>query len=248
MKKRLYNSEEDYEKIRKMLIDNYSTKGYSRYYTIGDMDFCRYVGESDPEIMNSAMLWFDSNNELAGFAWPDDEHLDIITHYKHRQLEIEIIQWAENLMKDNNPGGEQSQTVYSYKTDSDRNSILNDLGYSPSGEKEENRYLGFRNITKLSEKYKKENWYTIRLINPETDLKRRVELNLVAMDEDVEEQNYFNLYKAPSYKRELDFVAVDNSTKNVIAFLTVWYDQGNKTAIYEPFGCDKKFRRKGIMK
>jgi hypothetical protein len=56
---------------------------------------------------------------------------------------------------------------------------------------------------------------------------------------------YFNVQRAPLYRRDLDLVA-RVSIGDIAAFVTVWWDEGAKTGTFEPVGTHATYESAGF--
>src|SRR5207249_1147483 len=91
MQSRAYAGEDDYARMRRLLVDIYMAGGAPVYCTIGDLDMWRFTND-DPAAVALARLWFDGD-ELIGFVWPGDDQVDMMVHPRHRAIEDEMLAW-----------------------------------------------------------------------------------------------------------------------------------------------------------
>ena len=87
-------SEEDFEARRRFLVAIRPRVGTRVYATVGELDWWRRTDE-DPQAIRRARVWVDDQGEPVGFAWPGDDQVDLVVHADHRQLDDEMLSWAE---------------------------------------------------------------------------------------------------------------------------------------------------------
>ena len=86
--------EEDYEALRRFVVEIQPRVGTQVYATVGDLDWRRSTDE-DPQSIRQSRAWVNDHGEPVGFAWPGDDQVDVVVHPGHRQLDDEMLSWAE---------------------------------------------------------------------------------------------------------------------------------------------------------
>jgi mycothiol synthase len=238
--------ENDYGAIRTMISKNYSVQGSSMYASVGGLDFCRFILDDEPSGIFTSSLWKNDLNEVIGFAWPEEERIDIISLFKNKNIEDEILEWAENSRKLQRPhdAEEWSLTVPCNTNDIGRQEILTKRGYIKT-----DSFCCLMSRSLINNPIPELNMpegYSLHTVTSEKDIKQRAKLNSISAGE-IKIDKYYNMMKSPTYNNSLDLI-VKNSDDDIIAFCTAWYDEKSEMGLLEPLGCCLAHRRKGIMK
>ncbi|HEX5165437.1 MAG TPA: hypothetical protein VFV93_08590, partial [Thermomicrobiales bacterium] len=128
---RQLRDEDDYQALRAMLQRLHTAGGQPDYCTIGDLDWWRYTHE-DPEAIRQARLWLDDRGMVVGFAWPSGDHLDHVVDPDQRDLEAEMLTWAETQIRAS--GQHTSMTAFANDGDTGRQAQLQALGFERADE------------------------------------------------------------------------------------------------------------------
>ena len=243
LKSRALQDEDDYLRIHDLIIENYKTSPLRLYPSIGDIDYWRYAYEKNPECIESIHLWEKNNGKLVGFAWPGGEHTDIVSSVSNRNVENEMLAWAEELRL-----SQQIDTsrAFFHKTgafdcDHARETIMQKRGYRKTSTF---AYYGRCSLDSLTPEPCLSQRYTIRSIQGLKEVEERASLNHIAGNSVTKEQYLRLMREAPTYIQDLDLVCVTDCGQ-IVAFCTVWFDQVNGVGVFEPYGCHPEHRRRG---
>ncbi len=212
--------------MRSLLREAYAVAGPAVQMTVGDLDYWRYQ-EADPDgVMESCALWVDDAGEAVGFAWPgvaDGEHvIDLFAHPHHRDLYEPMYAWSEAWHLERWP----SATVLTNGREDDAqvDAVLRQRGYERTG--------AFHS------------WYRVRPLDGPVDppvLADGYTIRSGGRDDEL----YVSMHPAPTYRRELHFVAVAPDG-TAAAWCVVWHDEANRIGLFEPVGCAEAHRRRGL--
>jgi len=238
---RAYASEEDYARMRRLLVDIYATGGAPVYCTIGDLDMWRFT-DDDPAAVALARLWFDGD-ELIGFTWPGDDQVDMMVHPRHRAIEEQMLAWAEQRSRAAGPSDGARLRAWSFARDEVRNMLLQQRGYQRT-----DTFLSYRSFDldqPLAEP-RVPPGYVLRNVQGEADLDQRVAVHRDAFAPSrMTVAKHQAVMRAPTYRPELDLVvAAPDGT--FAAFSIVWFDEANRLGVFEPVGCHSAHRRRGL--
>jgi mycothiol synthase len=150
------------------------------------------------------------------------------------------------------PGGEAGRKIFILANEHDhlRNEILVRRGYVRDA------WVEFQRRRPLSMPIPEApvaQGYTIRSLGDASELPARslVSWKTFHPDEPIEKHGdwswYYNVQRAPFYRRDLDLVAVAPDGE-FAAFCTVWFDDVNRTGAFEPVGTAPAHQRRGLGK
>lgn len=230
--------ENDYRALLACLQSNFNESGTAPYLSPGDLEFWRYTATETPDEIRTARLWFDETGGVAGFLWPCESTFDHLVHYRHRGLEREILELGEKHMVS---GGQA--TVSCMESDSERHEFLKGRGYAKS-----DRFSSFliRDLRERIPEPDPPEGYSVRNVTPK-DVPEKVEILKRVQPHAYTTAHYTRMLQAPTYREELDLVAVTDRGE-FVASLNVWLDSTGKKGVFEPFGCHPDHRRKGIAR
>jgi len=241
---RPYRDYTDLEKMRRFIIRARTRHGHmGGYFHVGDLLWQMFsFGWFRPK--QDIRLWLDSPDHLLGFAWYYTKRhaVELQVFPRHEAIERDMLAWAESHWQNTNGNGRKRLLTSALETDSDRISLLTELGYV----QEENHYVhwlrllnGTIPIPKLPD------GFTIRHIEPE-DVPNRVAVHRAAFHpSQLTNEIYEGLLQAPGYVPELDLV-VEGPDGRFVAFCICWLDPVNRTGEFEPMGTHPDFWRKGL--
>jgi mycothiol synthase len=240
---RPYGNEDDYTLIRALLVAMYAIGGPPVGCSVGDLDWWRYTDE-DPCAMAGVRLWF-AGDDLAGFAWPGGDQVDVIVHPRHHALADELLAWAEQRRRDERAdgGGPVTFTAWAFDGDRERVAILERRGYARG-----DRFYHYRlrGVGGPPPPLVLPPGYTLRHVQGDEDIERRV-----AVHRDAFAPSRYTAAKqravmrAPTYRPELDLVVVAPDGA-FAAFAIVWFDAANRLGVFEPVGVHSAHRRRGL--
>jgi mycothiol synthase len=242
---RQYQDEQDYARMRRLLTEIFRLGGAPVYCTLGDLDWWRGL-EDDPNAVAKARLWLDSNENVVGFAWPAKEQVDILSHPGYREVEGDMLAWAEEQRRatlNGDTGDAATLTMWAYTQDGGRNALAQKRGYEWSRE-----YFSFQyaHLNRVATEPHVPEGYTLRHVEGEADLEQRVAVHRDAFAPSrMTVDKYRRVTQFPTYRPQLDVVAVAPDG-TFAAFCIAWYDEANKIAMFEPVGCHSGHRRRGL--
>lgn len=190
-------------------------------------------------------LWLDEGDNVIGFAWPADEQVDLIVHPHVREIEDEMLEWAEQQRREAHPdlAAPPHLIAWAYESDVARNDLLQRRGYSRT---DDFLYNLNRGLDEPIPEPQLPPLYTMRHIWAEADLAERVAVHRDAFaPSPMTATKHRRVMQAPTYLPELDLVviAVDGT---FAAFCIVWLDAVNQIGLFEPLGCHSSHRRRGL--
>jgi mycothiol synthase len=243
---RLFASESDYTLVRSMLVEIGADRDHDHYCTIGDLDWWRAT-DSDPDAIRRMRLWFDASRVVA-FAWPaDDPSAEIVAHPDYNGSLPEILEWAEANALTGNDSDSVTFETWSNRDDTVRNKALRSRGYEQGGPAYRNYAIA---IARDPASPSLPAGYTIADLRgaTEDDIQRRVDAHRAAFaPSKMTTAKHKRAMASPTYRPEGDLVvvAVDGS---FAAFTIVWFDEANKTGLFEPVGTHPDHQRRGLGK
>lgn len=257
---RLYQTEEDYWRMRAFLRAVFVENGYTdRSWHVARLDYARWhtcLNCAQVNMEDVVILWEDGG-ELAGFILPDggrgEAHLNIAPARRSSALEEEMIAMAEERLYLPEDGGTRCLTVWAHAGDTLRQNILARRGYARSDGPEHNWQ---RDLRQPVEVVPGPAGYTVRSLGDGLELLERCFASglgfhngdiRVAVENRDDVSWYRNIQTAPLYRRDLDIVAVapDGS---IAAFCTAWLDDVTRSAIFEPVATVPAHQRRGLGK
>jgi len=191
----------------------------------------------------SVGLWQASNGRLLGAVHPEDVSTACLqVHRDHRQLESEMLDWAEANLARSRDDGTRRLGVFAWDFDDQRRELLSARGYQQleSGDvMREKPYAGEETAPRMPDGYR---LHRIRPGNPE-DCERYAALLNAAFRRvfhSAAEIATFTL-NSPSFDPQLELVAVapDGS---FAALAGLFYDADNSFGLFEPV-CATPLRR-----
>jgi len=118
------------------------------------------------------------------------------------------------------------------------------------------KFMEFRreaDLSKVSVEYSLPEGFIIRSLGEADELPARSWASWRAFHPDESNEKYegwewyFNIQRCPLYKRDLDLVCIAPDGK-IASFCTIWYDDYNRTGLFEPVGTNPDYWRKGLAK
>ncbi len=243
---RAYRDEADYALLRRFLVRLFADDGFPVQCTIGDLDWWRCQSDDPDQEIATAHLWFTSAGDLAGFAWPADDEVDIFAQAAHKELEDTMIAWAEERrLRQQTGGAAVTFQVQTFDSDTARQAILKRRGYAYDGS---NIVYRQRSIDAPPPPTPLPAGYTIRLMDGERDMAQRIAAHRDAFaPSKMTEARYRYAMASPTYRADLDLVVAD-ANDDVAAFTTIWLDDNNRLGVFEPVGCHADHRRRGLAR
>ena len=241
---RLFAGEDDYQGLRYLLTDIYTRQGPYVSCTLGEMDWWRFT-EHDQNAMSSMRLWL-VGGEIRGAAWPHADSVDIFVHPDNRNLEDQMLEWAEIATRDSLPHDEGVQfSAMGYVRDDFRIALLTSRGYRRT---ERFFYCRVKSLSTPTPPMKLPRKFSFKHVSGEQDLQKRVDIHREAFaPSSMTVERYRRVTQAPSYRPELDLVIVAPDGTFIAQCLS-WYDPVNRVGSIQPIGVHPAYRRKGFGK
>ena len=262
---RLYNSDEDYWRIREFLRSVMSANNRR--------DLCWHVTRWDylfwsikPEherikVEESVFLWETENGQIAAVLHPEDRgcvFLDIHPDFRTIELEDEMIATAEKHLTSNTFDRDRKPRLWVWVDSQDKmtQKILTQRGFHRIEREGLKEYKHCRSLGTSLPDVPATPGYTIRALGDGLELLERCyamglgfskdNINAAREKRDHPEW-YHSLQTAPLYRRDLDLIAVA-SDGSIAAFCTIWFDDVTRTACFEPLATIPAHRRHGLAR
>lgn len=224
-----------------MLQRVYAMDGPPDYCTVGDLDWWRFA-QGDPSAIRRARIWRDDTGDVVGFAWPSDDRLDHVSLPEHRELEPEMVRWAEAQIRAS--GEHASMTAFAFDGHECRQEQLRSLGFEPAGASI--RYW-HRTLDEVQD-VQAPGEYVIRHLAGDEEVDARVAAHVDAFTRSkMTVAKHRAVMKSSTYRRDLDIVAV-TSDGTIAAYCIVWLDDVNAHGVFEPVGCRTAHQRRGLSR
>lgn len=201
-----------------------------------------------------ATLW-ESDGELVAFILPDGErgeaHFNVDPTQRTPELEEEMLDVAEAQLAAVREDGTRKLFVWSPAIYTERQELLARRGYTKDDWPE---YQWRRPLAAPIPDAPLAPGYTIRALGDGLELLERCYASglgfhegdiRVAVDNRDDPTWYRNIQNAPSYRRDLDLVAVAPDGA-IAAFCTVWFDDVTRSAYFEPVATVPAHQRRGL--
>jgi GNAT superfamily N-acetyltransferase len=232
-------TDDDWWRVRHLLIDTYPITPVDFNWEIRRWDGCRNYEESDDEFQqhkHDICLWETESGRLVGAAHPEDRgtlHLQLHPDYRH--LEDEMIAWGEEHLAVPTEDGQQRRLdIFVFEYDAPRQRVLAERGY------EKTAWGGVTRRLRVG------NWplpapviadgYTLRTTTPCLEDGQRIADVLNAAFHRTRHTGAETLHymtTSPSFRHDLDLVAVapDGSFASYVGMA---YEPTNRYGLFEP--------------
>ncbi len=241
---RVYDSETDYDAIRRLLVEILARSGPPVYATIGNLDWWR-VAEDDPRAIYQSHLWFDGDR-LVAFAWPIEGQVDIVVHPDYPELHDIALAWSEAHFDATGVEGIVAPWVaWAFTGDAARIAALNSRGYRRT---ERGLVLYTRPVPDPAPHPVLPAGYTLRPVDSadEAEIEKRVAVQRAAFESTwMTAERHARVRNSPTYRPELDIVAVAPNGE-LAAFALLWLDEANRLGVFEPLGVAATYQRMGL--
>lgn len=250
---RPFRDDDDFWRIRRLLIDTYPVTGLDWNWDIRRWDGSRFYHRDpslDPSWQQTIRLWETRDGQLAGAAIPDGAGLFYLQMHPDFRPEIEedMLAWAEESLAAPVPGSDcRSITTEVYEYDAPRCCLLEKRGYEkrPEGGVVRRLYFGSRPLPSKPMAV----GYRLRSIHAADldDCQRLAVLLNAAFNRTFHNAlEFFNFARlAPSYCEDLHLVA-EAPDGSFAAHVAVIYDETNRAGLYEPVCTHPAHRRKNL--
>lgn len=250
---RPYRDESDFWRIRGFLREVLIANNLLEYsWHLARLDYWRWHVTNcggPPPGSETVFIWETPAGGIAAVLNPEgngEAFIQIHPEYRSEELEEEIISTAEEkyLM-----GNAEKLRFMVFAEDSLRKKILFSRGYRRESWNEQYRTMKLEAEIEVP---KTPDGYHIRHQRPE-DVPSRIWASWRAFhpnapDDQFKADNWYgNIEKIPTYRRDLDLVAVSENGE-VVAFCTIWYDDVTRTGYMEPVGRKPEIRVKHLMR
>lgn len=240
---RPYRDEDDFRRLRDMIVQTYAASVPPLNCHVGDLDW--WVFPNGRERLADARVWNDASDELAGLAWPNGGEVDLFVHPGFRRIEEEMIAWAEGVRASARPADADKWQFCALATGGDRvrEEILTRRGYGKAA------YVLRYRVRRLDEPIpagELPEGYWIRGYRGEEELAERAAVHREAFDPSkYTAEKHRRLLEAPTYRMDQDLVVVAPDG-TLAAFCIVWHDEANRVGVFEPLGTRPLHRRRGL--
>ena len=253
---RPFQSEDDFWKIRNLLIETYLSTPPGLNWEVRRWDGQRYhndVLDQFDDWQKTVRLWETAGGDLVGAVHLEGRKgaafLELHPNYRHR-IETEMIAWAEENLTELVPESDQRQLhIDVLEYDIPRRLLLEQRGYEKQPWGGVLRRLRFGQ--KPLDKAEIAAGYTLRCTRADdlADAQRVADLLNAAFNRDFhtgqEVQNFWQ--NAPCYRNELDLVA-EAPDGTFGAYVGIALEDTDHYAIVEPVCTHPDHRRKGLAR
>jgi GNAT superfamily N-acetyltransferase len=259
-KMRKYQFEDDFWSMRDFLRQVFFLNNlHERSWHVARLDYARWhtcLNCANVSLEQVAYLW-ECDGQLIAFLMPDggpgeaffNVHPDLCTP----ELEAEMLDVAEANLTAVKEDGSRQLVVWCSEFNTLRQELLTRRGYTRQGEAE---HQWRRLLDKPIPDVPLAAGYTIRSLGDGLELLERCYASglgfhqgdiKVAVENRDDPTWYRNIQTAPTYRRDLDLVAVAPDGA-IAAFCTIWFDDVTRTGVFEPVATVPSHQRKGLGK
>ncbi|MCJ7434649.1 MAG: GNAT family N-acetyltransferase [Anaerolineales bacterium] len=249
---RPYRNEYDYHKIREFFTQTLLLNGRKQVnWHLVRWDYWRWHVNANIfhlKLEDAIHLWETEDGALVAILNPDspgEAFFQIHPRHYTKCLVSEMLDVAEENLSVN-----RSLQIWAHEQDELLQQALIQRGYKKQTTTEHQRWQTLdHEIPNLS----LPKGYKLDIIHADSDLPARSWASWRAFHPDEQDDKYqgwewyFNVQRAPLYRRDLDLVAIA-PTGEVASFTTVWWDESTKTGIFEPVGTVPEHQHKGLAK
>lgn len=245
LERRHYRDEQDYEAIRRLLVEIVRLDGLPTYCTLGELDWWRWAARN-PIDLTTCRLWF-AGDALAAAVWPDADEFSIFVHPAHRDLLGEAIDWAvrNGSAGTTSDGPVRTLAAWSFAADVARNNALAARGFAAGDPVYHDRVK--RSLDAVPPPVLPVGYRIADLCGAGAEtIERRVAVHRAAFaPSQMTVDKHRAVMTGPSYRPDLDLVIVapDGS---FAAFVIVWFDKVNRLGAFEPVGTHPDHQRHGL--
>jgi GNAT superfamily N-acetyltransferase len=258
VRSRDYRGEEDYQRIRSLLMECYAISGTLHCWGVERLDWWRYNIRAEDEMSGSrgwekdVHLWETGEGNLVGVVHPEgsiplpadwaDVFLEIHPHY--RELEGEMWAWAEEHHAASKPDGAMvwrlETNVYDY--DTQRAELLDRRGWQNLGHHMNKRRCSLAREIPAMELPP---GYAIRTVG-EYEMEAWAAVIGAAFGSELDTAERCRVWlRAPTRHFDLVAVAPDGA---FASFCIAWFDEQNRIGMFEPVGTHPAHRQRGLGK
>ncbi len=245
---RAYGGDGDLPRLARVLLEITGACPPHTSWHIGSLYWSMYFGmQFDPR--RDVRLWDDEAGALQGFAWFEEPNtVSLHVRPRHRGsglLETPMLQWAaEHAREFEQPADAKLWTIV-VPTDREAIDYLIEHGF------ERGTDYGTDMLRELDgpipEPRVPAGW-TVRPVGDEAEWADRAKLHREVWNPSKHTlEAYRRLRTAPSYRPDLDIVAVAPDG-TLASYCIIWHDPGNQIGQLEPVGTHPDFRRQGLSR
>ena len=257
---RPYQTEDDFWRMREFLRQVLLLNDYREIsWAVARLDYARWhtlMNCAKVRLEDVAFLW-EADGQLIAFMMPDggpgEAHLCVHPGLRTLALEEEMLDVAEQRLPKVKPDGARRLFVWADAHDTLRQELLTRRGYTKDDWPEHQHR---RRLDAPIPDVPLAPGYTIRPLGDGLELLERCYASGLGFHEGdikvaVENRDdptwYRNIQTAPSYRRDLDLVAVAPDGA-IAAFCTIWFDDVTRSAYFEPVATVPAHQRRGLGK
>ena len=248
---RKYRADPDFQRVRGFLIDTYGITRQPFNWTLERWDYCRYfvnnLWDRDTQQWEDLVRVWESDGQIIGVACYEGRLGEVYpqVHPNHRDLEAEMMAWAEEHLTVEREDGTHRLSVRAYDYDTFRQTMLQKRGYHRVDHLE-HRYR--RSLEAPLPEPAVPKGYTVRSLREDDELSERcLALGRAFRSKPADLEVYRSLQSAPGYRLDLDIV-IEAPDASFAAFALTWYDEVNGIGAFEPVGTDPDHQGKGLGK
>jgi GNAT superfamily N-acetyltransferase len=254
---RPYQEEEDAWRIRAFLREvSWLNNRHDRSWNVVRFDYWRWHVNENIEhhrLEEVIFLWETVDGQLAAVLNPEgkgEAFLQVHPGFRTPQLEGEMLEIAEQRLAVPGAAGRRQLRVWANEDDTLRQQLLQRRGYTRGDWPE---YQRRRPLSMPIPEVRVAPGYTVRALGDVEELPARSLVSWQAFHPDEPDERYEgwtwypNVQRAPLYRRDLDLVAVAPGGE-FASFCTVWFDDVNRTGVFEPVGTAPAHQRRGLGK
>ena len=253
---RLYTND-DYWTIREFLRAVFGRNQFRPHsWDVVRWDYWRWHGNENIEhfkLDEVIFIWENADGKIAAVLNPEghgEAFFQVHPDFRSPQLEAEMLEVAETHLAQLDAQGCHRLHVWANADDELRQTLLSARGYTRGKSPE---YQRRRMVSREIPDAPIAPGYTLRALGEVSEHPARSWVSWQAFHPAEPAENYRgwewyrNVQRAPLYRRDLDLVAVAPSGE-FAAFCTVWFDDVNRTGVFEPVGTSPAHQRRGLGK
>jgi mycothiol synthase len=253
---RAYDDDADYWQIRDFLREAFRLNGRRELcWQVYRWDYWRWHGVENIErfaLEENVFLWETADGRIIAVLHPEsrsDAFLQVHPDHRTPELQQAMLAIAEERYGEL-VDGHRELTVWVHQGDVTLAELLTEQGYAVGAWPEYQRH---QTIPEPPAIVAVPDGYTVRALGDRDELPARSWLSWKAFHPDEPDERYegwewyTNIQRCPLYRRDLDLVAV-SAEGELAAFCTVWFDDANRTAAFEPVGTHPGHQRRGLGK
>jgi len=252
-----YQDEIDYQRVRDFLRQVFVINGHrEQSWHVCRFDYWRWHGIENQRffrIDEAVYLWETDDGRIVAVLNPEgrgEAFLQVHPDLRTPELEEEMIDVSEEHFSFAGDDARRKLRIWTDQHDDLRRAILERRGYAKGNMPE---YQRRRSLDAPIPDAQPPPGYAVRALGDEDELSVRSWASWRAFHPNEQKDRYEgwewyrNIQRAPLYRRDLDMVSVA-PTGEISSFCTVWFDDVNRSAYFEPVGTVPEHRRRGLGK